>query len=133
MADDFSLPVDAIRNFLNSDAEFKLAARFWDSDIRFVVGDEHYFMRIRDGVVAEFFLGTQGFDAYDINIGGPVEVWQRMVEPIPEPFYHDWFAASFHHQFEISGDLGAAYAYYYALRRMHAAIGAGVRQTAAAA
>jgi len=121
------LPVDAIRDRLNADPEFTLTARFWSTDVRFRVGRDLYFMRIENGRVAAFKRGTEGFDAYAIHIGGPLEVWERMLEEKPRPFYHDWFAASFHHDFELGGDLGAAYAYYYALRRIHAVMGECVR------
>lgn len=127
MGSELVLPVDAIREGLNRDKEFVLAARFWYCDLRFVVGDDNYFMRIENGVVESFQLGTQGFDPYTVNIGGPVEVWEQMLVEKPKPFYHDWFAASFHHAFELSGDLASAYAYYFALRRIHAVMGECVR------
>ena len=133
MSGNLTLPVDDIRARLNADAEFKLTARFWYCDLRFVVGDDKYFMHIENGRVASFQLGTQGFDPYTINIGGPVDVWQQMLVEKPKPFYHDWFAASFHHQFEFGGDLESAYAYYYALRRIHAIMGECVRRLARAA
>ena len=133
MSENLSFPVDQIMAGLNADPEFTLAARFWFCDIRFVVGEDQYFMRIDDGKVARFHLGTQGFDPYEINIGGSAEVWSQMMAAVPAPFYHDWFAASFHHEFEISGDLGSAYAYYFALRRIHAVMGQCVRELAAAA
>jgi hypothetical protein len=122
-----TLPVDDIMRRVNDDPEFKLTARFWYCDIRFVIGDEPYFMRIENGKVAAFTQGTNGFDPYTINISGPVDVWERMFEAIPKPFYHDWFAASFHHEFEFGGDLETAYAYYYALRRIKAIMGAAYR------
>jgi len=122
-----TLPVDEIMQGLNADPEFKLTARFWYCDIRFVIGDEKYFMRIENGRVGSFVHGTNGFDPYTINISGPEDVWERMFEAIPEPFYHDWFAASFHHDFEFGGDLESAYAYYYALRRVKAIMGETVR------
>jgi hypothetical protein len=127
MSETLVLPVDAIAEGLNQDPEFVLAARFWYCDVRFVVGDDVYFMHIENGRVESFHHGTQGFDPYTINIGGTAEVWQQMVAEIPKPFYHDWFAASFHHEFEISGDLESAYAYYFAIRRMHAIMGRCVR------
>ncbi|MGR8918414.1 MAG: hypothetical protein ACU85V_02255 [Gammaproteobacteria bacterium] len=127
MSASLALPVDAIRAGLNEDPEFVLAARYWYCDLRFVVGDDFYFMHIEDGVVTDFTRGTQGFDPYSINIGGPVEVWEQMMPERPKPFYHDWFAASFHHDFDISGDLASAYAYYFAIRRMHAVIARSVR------
>ena len=113
------LPVETIRDRLNRDPEFKLAARFWYCDIRFFVGDDPYFMRIENGRVDNFTHGTQGFDPYTINIGGPEEVWIKMMERKPKPFYHDWLAASIQHGFTFGGDLETAYAYYYALRRIN--------------
>lgn len=127
------LPTDAIRAGLNDDPEFRLAARYWYSNIRFCIGDDVYFMQIEDGVVAKFWQGTQGFDPYDINVAGPVDVWQQMLVEKPQPFYHDWFAAQFHHDFELGGDLPSAYAYYFALRRIHAVFGNCVRALAEAA
>lgn len=133
MGNTLVLPVDAIRDGLNNDPEFTLCARFWYCDLRFVVGEDQYFMRIENGRVASFQHGTQGFDPYTINIGGAAGVWAEMLEERPKPFYHDWFAASFHHEFELSGDLESAYAYYYALRRIHAVMGQCVRTLAKAA
>ncbi len=121
------LPVEEIKQRLNADPEFVLTARFWYCDIRFVIGEEKYFMRIENGTVAAFRHGTNGFDPYTINIAGPEEVWVRMFEAVPKPFYHDWFAASFHHDFEFGGDLESAYAYYYSLRRIKAIMGAAMR------
>ena len=127
------LPVDDIRDRLNRDPEFVLTARYWYCDLRFVVGDDLYFMHIENGRVESFQQGTQGFDPYTINIGGPVEVWLQMLVDKPRPFFHDWFAASFHHDFELGGDLESAYAYYFAIRRIHAMMGESVRALAAAA
>jgi hypothetical protein len=126
------LPVEAIANRLNADPEFKLTSRFWYCDIRFVIGAEPYFMRIEDGEVKSFTHGTNGFDPYTVNISGPLEVWEKMFEEVPKPFYHDWFAASFHHDFEFGGDLESAYAYYYSLRRIKAIMGEEVRAARAA-
>ena len=133
MSETLVLPVDDIVAGLNADPEFRLAARFWYCDLRFAVGDDVYFMRIEDGTVASFHHGTEGFDPYTINIGGSVACWEQMMVEKPLPFYHDWFAASFHHEFEISGDLESAYAYYFAIRRIHAVMGQCVRALARAA
>ena len=112
------LPVDTIMERVNADAEFQLTSRFWTCDIRFKIGDDLYFMHIDNGRITSFQHGTHGFDPYTVAIGGPVDVWEQMMVPVPKPFFHDWFAASFHHDFEFGGDLEAAYAYYYAIRRI---------------
>ena len=83
------LSVDTIRDCLNRDPEFLLTARFWYCDIRFFIGEDPYFMRIENGKVDRFQYGTQGFDPYTINIGGPEETWKKMMERRPKPFYHD--------------------------------------------
>ena len=132
MSSSLVIPVDVVKEKLNNDPEFNLTARFWYCDIRFVVGDDLYFMHIENGKVESFNHGTHGFDPYTINIGGPVEVWEQMVVEKPKPFYHDWFAASFHHDFEFGGDLEAAYAYYYAIRRINNMIGEAVREATTA-
>jgi hypothetical protein len=124
-----TLPVDDIVAKLNKDPEFLLTARFWYCDIRFVIGVEQYFMHIENGKVGSFTHGTNGFDPYTINISGPEDVWEKMFEEIPIPYYHDWFAASFHHEFEFGGDLESAYAYYYSLRRIKALMGSAMRAT----
>ena len=121
------LPVEAILTQLNDDPEFKLSARYWNCDIRFIIGDDPYFMHIENGRVVSFQRGTQGHDPYNINISGPEHVWEQMLEEIPRPFYHDWFAASAHHELDFSGDLESAYAYYYALRRIKAIMSRTVR------
>lgn len=126
-------PVEHIRERLNADPEFRLTARFWYADLRFKVGSDLYFMHVENGTVTRFVHGTQGFDPYDINLAGDVDVWERMLEEKPRPFYHDWFGASFHHAFEFGGNLESAYAYYYALRRIHAIIGECVRAARRAA
>lgn len=133
MSGTFVLPVEDILERLNRDAEFVLTARFWYCDLRFKIGDDPYFMHIENGRVTSFQHGTQGFDPYEIHIGGPTEVWQQCLQEKPQPFYHDWFAASLHHGFELSGDLESAYAYYFALRRIHAVMGESVRALARAA
>ena len=44
MASSLVLPVDDIRDRLNQDREFILTARFWYCDLRFVIGDDRYFI-----------------------------------------------------------------------------------------
>src|ERR1700721_556509 len=77
------LPADLIRERLNRDPEFLLAARFWYCDIRFFIGQDLYFMRIENGKVDHFQHGTQGFEPYTINIGGPEECGKKMMEGRP--------------------------------------------------
>ena len=110
--------LEDVKNRINNDKEYQLVSRFWSANIRFKVEEEFYFMEIGEGKVQKFYRGTSGFDPYDIHIGGPKDVWLKMLVKTPKPFYHDWFAASFHHEFEFGGNLESAYAYYYAILRI---------------
>lgn len=103
-------------------------------DLRFKVGDELYFMGSRMGRVATFTHGTHGFDPYTINIGGPVDAGEQMLVDRAEAVFPRLVRCfSFHHPFEFGGDLESAYAYYYALRRIHAIMGVCVREQRKAA
>jgi hypothetical protein len=113
-----ALQVDAVRKGLQNDREWSLAARFWYARIRFFIGDDQYFMRIEDGRVAEFKAGTDGFDSYTINIGGPPEVWRHLLMEVPPPYYQDFLPAQLHHGFTCGGDLPSLYAYYGAMSRI---------------
>ena len=113
------LPTSAIKNALNSDKEFRLSARYWYCDLRFGVGEDFYYMTIKDGEVATFVKGSDGFDPYTINFSAPEDFWLETLQIKPKPFYHDWFAASMHHALDFGGDLESAYAYYYSIRRIH--------------
>lgn len=111
------LSVDAIRKGLEADREWALAARFWNTKIRFFIGDDQYFMRIENGRVAEFKDWTDGFDNYFINIGGSPDVWQLLLKKVPPPFYND-FLPAMTQGFTCGGDLESLYAYYGAVSRI---------------
>jgi hypothetical protein len=106
----------------NADAEFCLAARFWNAVLRFDMGDSGSFvLQVRDGrVVGSELLddGAPRGDASTIAITAPAEDWGRLLSPLPPPFFHDLWAATKHHGFEVSGDLEGFRQYYPALGRL---------------
>jgi hypothetical protein len=118
MQERLTLSVGAIHEAVNADKEFRLAARFWYARIRFFIGADQYFMRIEDGAVTEFVAGTEGFDPYSINIGGPVEIWEKMLAKVPPPYYQSFLPAQAHYGLTCGGDLRALYAHYAALERI---------------
>jgi hypothetical protein len=103
----------------NDDAEFRLAARFWNSTIRFDAGDESYRLKIREGKIAEF-APIAGNDArqYDIRISAPREDWHELLKPTPRPFYQDLMAAVWRQGFKLEGDLLGFNPYYQAMNRL---------------
>ena len=44
--------------------------------------------------------------------------WEKLLAPVPPPFYQDPFGASLHHPVSLGGDPETLFAYYGALRRV---------------
>lgn len=128
--DRLRIPADAVRAGVNGDPEFAIAARFWNACIRFYSneGDE-YFMVIRDGKVAGFQEGSDGYQPSTIYVGGPAETWRDLLSPEPPRFCNDFFPAAIHRGMRLGGDLSSLYAYYGALQRILAIL----RRTASGA
>ena len=98
------LPFDSARlvDALNSDGEFRLAARLWTGAVRLDSGDDAYVLRIAGG-------GATAFDAWDgedvdVRVAATPEQWELMLEAEPRPFYHDLYAARTWQGVTLDGD-----------------------------
>jgi hypothetical protein len=105
----------------NADGEFQLAARLWDTNLRFDVGGDSYLLRMRNGRVEEF----AAIDASAVPkvkaetwISAPMEDWRELLKPIPKPFFQDLMAAITRQNFKLEGDLVAFHPYYRATCRL---------------
>lgn len=120
---DDCLPLDLsrVRDRLNTDAEFRLHARYLTTTVRFVIGETQSFhMRISNGEIHEIDPVVTPFDTFDIQVAGSEEQWRALLAPVPAPFYQDFFPAMLHHGFRLEGDMETIMAYYPAIRRMQA-------------
>jgi hypothetical protein len=102
---------------VNQDGEFRLASRFWDATLRLDLGPESQRLCFQEGQLQEI-LGCEADADCDMHISAPVEEWERLLEPVPRPFYQDLFAAQLHHGFQMNADPLDYAAYYPALRRL---------------
>ncbi|MCF6121734.1 hypothetical protein EN962_20190 [Mesorhizobium sp. M7A.F.Ca.CA.001.09.2.1] len=117
--DQLVIPVKAVRDGVNKDPEFAIAARFWNARIRFYSNEaDEYFMEIRDGRVVDFQQGSDGYKSSTIYVGGPRETWRDILKPAPARFCNDFFPAAIHRGMRLGGDLSSLYAYYSALQRI---------------
>jgi hypothetical protein len=107
---------NAITSAANSDAEFKLAARLWNADLRFEVGAESYLMRMRDGRISDF--SKADVSQWDVKISAPEHDWRELLKPVPRPFYQDLMAAMTRQGFKLEGDLLGFNPYYRATCRL---------------
>lgn len=108
---------DELAGRVNQDGEFRLASRFWDATLRLDLGSESQRLCFREGQLQE--LGSCGPDAEcDLHISAALEDWERLLAPVPRPFYQDLLGAQLHHGFQMNADLLDIAAYYPALRRL---------------
>ena len=101
----------------NADPEFRLHARFWNATLRLDVGEARRRLVVEDGAIRE--VEPCGPDAAsDVQVSIPADVFERMCEPVPKPFYHDLFGAVARHGVVLLPEPTAWAAYYPALRRL---------------
>ncbi|MEM9725852.1 MAG: alpha/beta hydrolase [Pseudomonadota bacterium] len=83
---DLTKDASALAEALNSDAEFMLAARFWDGGFRLSIGDRAPLeIRVTQGAPSAASAGAEGL----IAISGPEEIWRGLLETRPERFLND--------------------------------------------
>jgi hypothetical protein len=101
----------------NDDAEFALAARMWDGDVLFASGDDALRMTVHGGRVTEIVQSAPTAVA-SIRIIASPDAWEKLLRPVPPPFYQDLFGAAARHGVLLLGDPTDIFPYYPALRRL---------------
>jgi len=107
-----------VRQRLNSDPEFRMAARFMSQDILIGVGDAKCIIRAREGIITEIVFNPSQIDKWNFFIRAPEKGWQLFLKPFPPPFYQGFFTAAMREDFEFGGDVEALFAHYWAVQRM---------------
>ncbi|MBM4258920.1 MAG: hypothetical protein FJ147_23835 [Deltaproteobacteria bacterium] len=112
---------EKLQEVANNDPEFRLAARFWDTNLRLEMGDELLLLQIEKGRIADVTSGHQAIaflTPVHLVVSAPTSEWQKFLERIPKPFYVDLWGAMTHHGFKVAGDMESLYSYYPAVRRL---------------
>ncbi|HBP15025.1 MAG TPA: hypothetical protein DD457_07460 [Gammaproteobacteria bacterium] len=108
---------NGVKTKANSDGEFGIHARMWDSTLRISIGDEKTRIDIEGGTIREI-QDWYGGGPTDLAISASQQDWDELLRSVPKPFYQDLYPASIHHGFEITGDRDNYCAYYPAIRRL---------------
>jgi len=106
-----------LRDRVNRDAEFGLAARSWNATLRLDVGSASHSLRFDDGSLAAV-EACDGEAACDLFVTASEEDWRELLAPVPRPYYQDLFGSQLHHNVRLPEDPLAYAAYYPALRRL---------------
>ena len=111
----------AIAKAANADGEFQQAARLWNANLRFDVGDNSYLLKMRGGSIEEF-AAIAASDRWRVQadawISAPDEDWRELLKPVPKPFFQDLMAAITRQNFKLEGDLTGFHPYYRATCRL---------------
>ena len=109
---------DKLKSALRDDPEFRVLARYWSGSLRFDIGDDVYLIKIKDGEVnAVDAHAPAAAGSGDVVITAPADDWAHFLQPLPGPWYHEFYPASAHHGFRLGGDPDYLWPYYYAIRR----------------
>ena len=101
----------------NNDAEFALVARMWDGDVLFACGEDAVMMTVREGRVAKVEQCAQAAAA-QIRVIASADAWEKMLQPLPPPFYQDLFGAAARHGVLLLGAPTDVFPYYRAIQRL---------------
>ena len=78
---------ERLQTIMNTDAEFKLAARFMSEDVLFAADDSQCIVRIQDGVVTEIKYEPSSGDHWSFSIQATADSWDKLLQLSPPPFY----------------------------------------------
>jgi hypothetical protein len=113
-----SSKIDHLRNVINNDAEFKLAARFMSEDVLLEVDESRCIVKVEEGVVREIKLDPSSGDHWSFSIKATAESWGKLLQSSPPPFYTGLNAGMMRGNLQIIGDTEVAFAYLWAMNRM---------------
>jgi hypothetical protein len=105
-----------LRALLESDPEFRLAAREWDAVLLIAVGPSAYSLRLDRGVPTACAQGAP--DNWTVRIAAPDAEWEQLLAAVPRPFYQHLAAAASRHDVTVEGDWQTRLAYDPALERL---------------
>lgn len=74
----------------NADGEFRLAARYWDGNVVFELGQNVLRFAVVDGVLAEGSAPS----GRDIRLVATADVWAKVLAPVPPPYFNDLMPAA---------------------------------------
>ena len=109
-----------LKQSVNTDPEFRLAARYWNTTLSLESPTRALRVEIADGQVTSCRESAAGLPA-TITVTAPDDEWVEFLAPTPRPFYQDLLGGCVqHHGFEVTGDILSLSAYYQASTRLFA-------------
>lgn len=92
-------------DLLAADADLRRRGRWLDADCRIDIGDEPFYLTLREGALAELVRGPRLLRSVAFSVSGTEDAWERHWQTIPEPGWHDLFALTKRGAASFDGDL----------------------------
>ena len=110
--------LEDVRETINKDDEFKIAAKYFTNDVLFAFGEQEAIVKIREGKITEILLNPLFMDPWHFAIRASREAWEKFLQPTPPPLYHALFPGMIRQIFHVEGDLEKAFAHFWPVTRM---------------
>lgn len=107
---------ESIARHVNADARLVHRGRYLTADLKVVVDDVPYLLRIRGGRIESLASQMPLFAPADLVIRGTAEAWAAFWEPVPRPGWHDLFALTKRGAMAIEGDSHVLFAHLQYLK-----------------
>ncbi|MGH2897792.1 MAG: hypothetical protein ACRDMZ_03900, partial [Solirubrobacteraceae bacterium] len=104
--------LSTLRSRLASDRELARCARYFTGAVRLGVGKEQYAVHFESGKVTAAGKAEAPPGAHDVTLSAAASEWDKLLAPVPPPFYQDPFGASLHHAVSLGGEPETLFAYY---------------------
>jgi hypothetical protein len=98
-----------------ADGEFSLAARYWTGSLGIDLGGQTVAFALTDGKIEA--VDGAAVREYHVGLAAPREVWDKVLAPVPPPFFNDIMPARAF-GLRVSGDEETLWQYYPAVRRL---------------
>lgn len=107
---------ESIARHVNADARLVHRGRYLTADLKVLVDDVPYLLRIRGGRIESLATQMPLFVPADLVIRGTAGAWAAFWEPIPRPGWHDLFALTKRGAMVIEGDSHVLFAHLQYLK-----------------
>jgi len=92
-------------SLLAADSDLLRRGRWLTVECRVDIGNEPFFLSIRDGALVALQRGAQLMRSTAFTLRGTDEAWTNHWKKMPDPGWHDWFALTKRGAASMDGDL----------------------------
>lgn len=97
--------IERLRTAASHDAELTVVGKFFTCRFLLASGDRRYLLRVREGHITDVLVDPPPVEGWQFAIKAPPVTWQRFLQSLPAPEYHDIWAATWLGHMTLEGDM----------------------------